>query len=311
MLKTRLYERDLDAIFIRSFQSNPDFVEGLLKCIGIGKHSSMPTVNGQTEHVGNSGTIDIDAKWPNGTRLLIENKIDAGWSHTSDGIPQPERYKVSGQRLDAITVLLAPAKYLTRSAGASEFDVRLSYENVAEFLSGDDLIAVWRAVAQAMDPPEGETNALSSDFFTAFARVVEEVAPDLKMNQRKDRKSGSHTAHFKPGETFILRPDLPKPSLFLQFREANVKLLLRGWARYLETLSPIADLRGTGFYLRRAGLSLGVVNDSPRLDTQAPFEPQLDKALAAIEATRKLRNWWNENPETIRAWAEHVASCEN
>ena len=69
-------------------------------------------------------------------------------------------------------------------------------------------------------------------------------------------------------------------------------------------LSVPQSLTDIGGYLRAAGRSLGIVIDTPRLDTQKPFDEQADDVIEALEAALRLQGWWNENYEVLRRWVE-------
>lgn len=88
----RIYERDTDRLFISALRRDPavgnEFLAGLRL-----PPAPVKQVRGQTRHVGSSGTIDIDVTYSDGTRLMIENKIDAGYSVTLLGEDQPVRYR--------------------------------------------------------------------------------------------------------------------------------------------------------------------------------------------------------------------------
>ena len=60
--------------------------------------------------------------------------------------------------------------------------------------------------------------------------------------------------------------------------------------------------------LRAAGRSLGVVIDTPRLETQQPLSVQVAEVVEGLEAALRLQSWWNESEEQLRVWACQV-SC--
>ena len=84
--------------------------------------------------------------------------------------------------------------------------------------------------------------------------------------------------------------------------------MIRGWAKHLASVRPLATvaLAGTGFYIRPAGSSLGIVVDTPRLDTMRPVAEQLDGIGAALAATERLAKWWNGNGSGLAEWAAAV-----
>ena len=53
------------------------------------------------------------------------------------------------------------------------------------------------------------------------------------------------------------------------------------------------SLEAIGGYARPAGRSLGLVIDTPQLDTQMPLEAQVAEVEEGLEAARRLAGWWN------------------
>jgi hypothetical protein len=84
----------------------------------------------------------------------------------------------------------------------------------------------------------------------------------------------------------------------------TVKIMLTGLARLAERLSAPRNLSDLGGHLRRAAGWLGIVIDTPRLDTQKPFADQADDVAEALEAALRLQKWRNENGDTVRSWTQ-------
>ena len=85
-------------------------------------------------------------------------------------------------------------------------------------------------------------------------------------------------------------------------RSASVKIMLPDRAALSEQLLVPQSLSDIGGYLRSAGRSLGIVIDSPRLNTQRPFAEQADDIVEALESALRLQGWWNENSDILRQW---------
>ena len=142
MQQQRIYERDTDRLFIAALRRDPAIGAEFLK--GIGPSPSPVTlVKAQTRHVGSTGTIDIDITYGDGTRLMVENKIDAGYSITRIGEDQPTRYHRTivayrSQGSDAYSLLLAPAGYLASNRATAAFDSNASYESFLGLFDGED-----------------------------------------------------------------------------------------------------------------------------------------------------------------------------
>lgn len=74
----RIYERDTDRIFIAALRRDQVIGVESLKSIGV-RSAPVKYVRAQTRHVGSTGTIDMDVTFGDVTRLMVENKIDAGY----------------------------------------------------------------------------------------------------------------------------------------------------------------------------------------------------------------------------------------
>lgn len=322
---SRIYERDTDALFLRSFRTNPNFYQLFVKKIAGKSSAGEPRVAGQTKHRQDSGSIDIEIQFPNGLLLLIENKIDAGYSITRSGVGQAERYRRSvealhAQGIDARSVLLAPSVYLTASRTASAFDSRVCYENLRPALTGEDLVLLDRALDQASTPYEPTANIRTMDFFSNYKNFVTDQYPTLVIkyspNAGEVRPEGSRTIYFDVRRTLIRHAEVPRPRMSHQCWDssaasASMKIMIGGWGKYATHLDAPQSLDDVGGYLRPAGGSLGIVIDTPRLDTQKRFDEQLSEVVEGLEASARLQAWWADNGVTIRSWSQLINGSTN
>lgn len=314
----RVYERDTDRLFIELFRRRTDIVDALARQVLGGSLKRACLVRGQVRHYAGSGSIDIEIDFENGPLLLIENKIDAAYSITRAGHGQPHRYQssVSLQRRNGRkvhSVILAPARYLASSRLAGMFDAQVSYETFLAFLGGEDLRLVQAAIAQAEAPYEPIANALAGSFFAAVRCLIADRFPDLVMKHDPNadgiRPDASRTIYFDVPRTLAEHAGVPRPRMSLQCwdssaRSASVKVMLTGMAGMAAHVAVPQSLTDIGGYLRPAGRSLGIVIDTPRLDTQRPFALQADDIIEALEAALRLQAWWQTNGAVIRAWLQ-------
>lgn len=241
---TRIYERQTDAIFAKALADNPAFADSFLTTIDGLPENGIVALCTQTRHrgAGHRGSIDLEATRADGAILLIENKIDGGYSVTNRGDPQPERYRASvktfrsrGQKV--ASVLLAPSIYLTGTRHANTFDHQVSYETLRGGLSGSDLELLDAAIAQAATPYDPVPNASSSAFHAdlkAFASIhFPELAIKKNPNGSGVRPGRSNTIYFGLLRKLRKWPHLPFPRTSLQCRDlgapsASVKIMLGG-----------------------------------------------------------------------------------
>lgn len=316
----RIYERDIDRLFIAALRHDPTIGAEFLK--GVTSTSALvKRVKAQTRHVGSSGTIDIDITYSDGTRLMIENKIDAGYSITRIGEGQPKRYRRTvetyrAQGSNAYSVLLAPTVYLASSRATDTFDACASYESFLGLFDGDDRALLSAAIEQAKTPYEPEPNVSTGAFFLDYRQFVPDRFPALTLkpdpNANGDRPTGSRTFYFDTRKTLVRYTDIPSPSMSLQCWDSNapsasVKIMLPRWGRFAQSLRQDESLSDIGAYLRQAGQSLGVVIDTPRLETQQLFSDQVLEVTEGLEAALRLQSWWAENYNLLSAWGRSVS----
>ena len=321
-----VYERHTNTLFATALRRT-DFATLFLDQVLAGRPARIRKVETQTRHAVHSGTIDLDLHLEGGMRVLVENKIDAGYSVTREGAPQPERYAASvaalrARGIQACSILLAPQVYLTASRFASAFDHALSYEALRPGLSGVDLALLDAAIAQAEAPHEPEPNGATGDFFAAYTQHASKHWPDLVIKHNPNgngvRPTGSNTIYFVVPRMLRDWSDVPRPRMSLQCRDSNapsasVKIMIGGLGPHAHRIAAPPSLMDIGGYLRSAGQSLGFVIDTPRLDTprldtQRPLQAQLSNADAGLAAADRLRCWWNGSGDAVTAMVQRAAA---
>lgn len=315
--RRRVFERDTDALFDRALRTGPGFGRRFLALLGREASGPVTAVELQTRHrgPGHRGTIDLELRLADSSLLLIENKIDAGYSVTRCGEAQPDRYRASTAALrargtPALAVLLAPRAYLAGSRHAAAFDACIAYEDLRPALAGSDLALLEAAIAQAEAPYEPDPNAATAAFFEAFydhaARTAPELALKLNPNGGGVRPTASRTIYIDVPRTLRGWAGVPRPRMSIQCRDAgaptaSAKIMLGGLGLHAERLAVPAGLARAGGYLRPAGRSLGCVVDTPRLDTQTTFAVQRDAVDRSLAAAVRLVRWWNASEGEVRA----------
>lgn len=311
-----IYERDMDDLFLRAF-TREDFQRGFLDRLLLGQHRQVIDVQRQRPHFAHAGTIDIMLQLDGGQLLLIENKIDAGYSITRAGDPQPDRYEASiaalrARGIDADSVLLAPAIYLNGSRHAHRFDHRISYETLRPAMTGADLVLLDAAILQAAAPYDPVPNVSSAAFFAEYEAFARRYFPALVIKHNPNgngvRPTESRTIYFDVPRTLRAWTGLPRPRMSLQCRDsgvpsASVKIMLGGWGSRAEAISAPSSLVEIGGYIRPAGRSLGLVIDTRQLDTQVSFDAQVAAIEEGLEAAQRLAGWWNRDGAVLQEWA--------
>jgi len=315
----RIYEHEIDMLFIKALRCDPALGVRFLASLGLPPVATSQ-VRGQTRHVGSSGTIDIDVTYADGTRLMIENKIDAGYSITRMGEDQPIRYRRTidayrAQGSTAHSVLLAPASYIASTRSSEAFGCCISYESFIDFFVSSDLALLTAAIEQAKTPYEPDPNAATGAFFLDYRQFVRDRFPELFLkpdpNADGKRPIGSRTFYFDTKKTLMSYHDLPNPSMSLQCWDSNapsasVKIMIPKWGRFADVLPRNDSLIDIGAYLRPAGQSLGLVINTPRLETQRSFADQVEEATEGLDGALRLRAWWADAHLSMQMWAQSI-----
>ena len=309
-LHPRITEARIDNLFARNL-SNPEFASAFLSLAKV--RGQLAQVETQYRHPMGRGSIDLHLTLTDGTQILVENKIDAAWSVAGEA--QPIRYRESiailrRREIKAGSLLLAPQVYLSATRDGAMFDRQVSYEACLAHLDADDRACLDAAIAQAGRPYEPEPNAASGDFFSAFRAHVAAHYPQLVLKREPNgsgvRPTGSRTFYFEVARTLKNHPGLPKPKMSLQAWDSgasspSVKIMLGGLAAKASSHPTIAGLTEIDGYVRPAGLSLGLVVDTPRLDTEQPFATQITAVDTALGRASALKAWWDANPVAMRS----------
>ncbi|MBL0404439.1 hypothetical protein JKG68_10710 [Microvirga aerilata] len=321
-------ERDVDALLIRRLRTDAGFAANLIDAVsrqaGIALACERVGIDAQVRHEGTSGTIDVllrlftERSGETG-RILIENKLDSSFTPG-----QPERYESSAAAMSrsgrpAVPVICAPADYLKRSRHVGPFKAHISYENVCDWTDGEDALLMQAAIRRFAMPYEPDPVPEVQDFHEGYWQLVRELAPELIVkpnpNTGGERPEASRTVYFVtkktlPGYDFLPTLRFSHQCWDASAPSASVKIMFDGWAAYEPLLQRRAReaLGHTGLYLRRAGRSLGLVHDTPRLDNKRPVNTQLDAVASGIRAASKLRAWMFANEPTLREWASAVAA---
>ncbi|MDQ2068197.1 hypothetical protein Q9295_17660 [Xinfangfangia sp. CPCC 101601] len=313
----RISEAQADRAITDLLQASPVAQKRFLAVLGPEfADASVVEISRQRRHAVDTGSIDLVMRLSSGWQLLVENKIDAGWSVTRDGQTQPLRYARTISALEAQghkvrSVLIAPLSYLQASRNASEFQHNVAYEQVIGDERSVEAELLRAAIVQAATPYEAVPNALSGDFFTGYANLIAREYPALVLkrnpNGGETRPSGSRTFYFEAKRMLRNHPGLPLPRISVQAWDSNAsmasaKLMIADWALHALQAPPPASLRAIGGYLRPAGRSLGLTIDTPRLETQSAFVGQEDAVRAGLNAVARLVDWWNVSGADILDW---------
>lgn len=325
MRRPSVLERDVDAVIEKRFRSDPLFVERLVTFVfDVPAHRPeylSASATPQFPHQGASGTIDflirLIGQEAEVGRILLENKLDSSFTPS-----QPERYASSAiamarSKRPAIPVLCAPQAYIERSKYCGAFAKCISYEQLAQWMDGADKDLIEQAIRRFAMPYEPDPVPEVANFFKGYIELAHEMAPELYVkpnpNTREERPEHSRTIYF------VVRKSLPSydflPTLRFSHQcwdssaaSPSVKVMFDGWAPYESAVRKAAagELGNTRLYIRRAGRSLALVRDTPRMDNKLAVYRQRDAVIAGIRAAANIRAWMFANEAILKGWASAV-----
>jgi hypothetical protein len=316
-MSPRISEAQADRAITRLLRASPVAQRRLLAAIGPDfADASVIEIDRQRRHAVDTGSIDLVMHLSSGWQLLVENKIDAGWSVTRDGQAQPLRYgrtisalEVQGHKV--MSVLVAPRTYLEASRHASGFQRMVAYEQLIDDERSAEADLLRAAIRQAETPYEAVPNALSEDFFACYADLMAREYPALVLkrnpNGGETRPIGSRTFYFESKRMLRSHPGLTLPRISVQAWDSNAstasaKLMIADWGTHATKAPPPESLRDIGGYLRPAGRSLGLTVDTPRLETQSRFAGQEEAVRVGLRAIAHLTGWWNVSGMDMLDW---------
>lgn len=293
-------ERDMDLLFLESIVTDPGFCALVLEKT---EYAQQPfrVLDAQLSRTElDLGESDITVILEIGGKrvaLLIEDKIDA------IAMPdQCERYRLRGERgrsrgdWEAFSIhILCPQKYHATNSEAQKYKHFLSYERCREYFDGkDDMLSHVRsqqleqAITKAKKPPEANVDQDANAFFRQYLQFQREHYPSLDM--RTSEASSGWWPHYQTrlGDTYI----------YHKTQEGAVILIFPNATGHMDTLQEIASwLRQHGLpgvIAKKAGKSIALSVDVPRLKVKEPFEQtsksDLRTCLDAVQALTDFAN---------------------
>lgn len=303
----RISEALIDRVIVSTMR-DPFFSAKVLDQLDLGNHK-VKRVIAQRKHFASTGSIDVVTVLTDDTHLLIENKVDAGYSMTRDALSQPDRYKMSVEALTdngtpAYSVLVAPSQYLASTRSLEAFDKSLSYENLAECLIGESRALLIKAIEQASLPYEPVPSKANMRVFEGVYAIAGKLFPDLHLknnpNASNARPKESVTVYVDIGRTLQTHDHVPKPRMSLQLRETGAKIMLPKLAQQADRIQRPPELEAIGATFVRAGQSLGIKLPTEQVFIDRKFDDQTDAVIGGLAALDTLRQWWNGNPVEVK-----------
>ena len=291
----RMYERDVDLLLAEELAVHPAFADHFKSLTKFADEPAAVTEFwvSKSNSLGESDLVVVYQR-SDGSRfaLMIEDKVDANLQ--SD---QAERYRMRAERerskgifTDFEVVICAPRFYLENHGGLDEFDRRISFEQLADFLDSDDRRAKYRAgfLRAAADTKKinawvREDDPATNAFWNAAYDLACNEFPVLEMKR---------PALTKDSVWIALRPrDLPtmpkRVSVELKGKNGQVDLTFANTTSYV--FQPLVQhLLEAGMTVHQTGAAAVIRLESPAFRISDGIPDGLTKVSAAFAAASRL-----------------------
>jgi hypothetical protein len=280
-------ERDVDLLLMEEFHASDDFVTWFCLKVGLidircdGAWHSVSDADGETDLLlrvtSNERRVGV----------FIENKIGAAEQATQD-----ERYHIRATRalaqgkLDAyLTVICAPHRYLSALDPSSNYQQRVSYEDIAAwFHAQPGKRAAWRhhviqaAIEQSRRGYHVIPHPINTAFHLAYWQYLVRHHPRIVMQKPA-------IAQGKNSTWIVLKgPDFPR-DVQIDHLLHNGVVRLSFFGRTLDSLLAIQPMWPDDVQLIRKPKSVVVSIAVPPVTMDIPFDLQvaaIDEALRAV-----------------------------
>ncbi len=295
-------ERDIDLLLLEEFIASTRFCEWFISKIAFSeaKGANIEDVKRSVTHSTGESDLEITLINPekNRYRLLIENKVNAGFQPE-----QAERYKQRGETYiqhDDIqqykTILVAPQAYFPNELKG--FDARVNYEVLCEWFEHHSLLGertryklslLQSAIEKGTTGYQMIADAPVTNFWTAYWTLLQEIAPELDMEEPGNKPAGSTFIYFRGF-------DLPKGvSLCHKLTHGYIDVqFARMGERVSELKTQYSPYLTDKMKMTQAGKSAVIRLHVPQLSIAETFESQQENVIQGIEAAKQLLKWYQE-----------------
>lgn len=292
-------ERDIDLLLLEEFHVCQQFLFWFVNRAYKDESSISKLINAchslTDSHLGES---DIAILFSNSNNekcaLLIENKIDA--------IPQPnqaKRYKERG--LKGIkegkwktfkTCIVAPQSYLKKSNEALDYDIKITYEKIAEWFKSNSKEQTRRnykakmmeeGIEQNRRGYNAKPNEFVSELFLQYWELCSVNYPELGMKKPEKIPARSDWIYFKPLEFS------KGIKIVHKMAKGYLDLQISGGAGQIKKIKRAnKDNISSGMKVVPAGKSVAIRVIVPRVNRFGKFEEQIDLIKECLVQAKKL-----------------------
>ncbi len=304
-------ERDVDLLLLGEFIANPKLVQWVVATIGLDEALGSTLVSAERSATLSTGESDLELILEHPSTgdkymLMLENKIAAGFQPQ-----QAERYLKRGQghvfrgECTAFrSVLIAPKKYLGKSASTKGFNKVITYEAIlgwcaAAYRGQTRLRYLSRILEAAIEkstfgyqPQEDKPVTI---FWRRYWLLCCQIAPELELPEPAGKPARSSFIYFRPFE-------LPKGvKLCHKVTYGNVDLQFAGYGEHTNQLrSKLGDVMEKDMEIGKTAKSAAVRLRVPQIDINSDLEQNVELMTKGILAAKHLHEWYTALPKAIR-----------
>lgn len=293
-----LRERDIDLLLCSELHAGSSATRLLADRAG---DAAADFVGAWVSHAEADGESDLVVAYRGGAGqmlALVENKIAAGFQpdQAMRYAARARRWAVEEEVSKVVTILLAPAEYMSRP-GSEAFDMQITYEEVADVLRkesdprsvflADALlagIASYRA-GYTMRPDVSVT-----DMWMACWEVGRRVAPALRFHQPGMKPGRSVWFYFRDADGF-LPEDRKRAVLVLKADRGYADLQFSGTGS-AELLARTGAFLDPDMKVVPAGKSASIRIEVMSIDFNGSPLGQQAAMEQGFEACERLRTWF-------------------
>jgi hypothetical protein len=302
-------ERDVDLMLLEEFQSSPKFQQWFAsQTIGASfKISGCPRARRSvTQFTGESDLeIDLAADTSAITRLMIENKVNAGLQplQAQRYIDRGREYVANGECAAFHTVIVAPSRYFGESGGSKGFEYCVTYEQIHDWFQqaielGDrryyKLALLSSAIEKGTLGYQPEEDASVTNFWLEYWQLALLRAPKLEMKKPDVKPSGSGFVHFTRPQEFLRGVDIVHKLKF-----GYVDLHLRGMGQKLNLVREIfSTALETDMAVEQAAKSAAIRIHVPKIRADQDVSNQFNQICIGIDTAERLREWFLRHQAT-------------
>lgn len=289
-------EHDMDMLILEELVCSETFLHIFTDAIGLNNASVLSVHSSKTDvSLGESDiTVVIES---NGEQigLLIENKINA------IAMPnQAKRYILRGEKGIAqgdynrfFVFIIAPKNYLSNNTEAQKYPNKIEYEKILSYFENlNDLRSTFKIqqIRQAIEKQkkgyQAEKDPAVTDFWSRYATLQKAEYPKVDFIYNNDIKAANATWP-------RFRTAVDKLYMYHKTESGFVDLTFENCAnRIIEVEQLLSNAVGNyakeGYSIHKTNKSAAIRLTVPILDLHQPFDCQVDKVKAGLDAVEKM-----------------------